>query len=109
MESCWSPSRPVALATCLGNLPSLPLMWFTCSRSWPLPGSLWEGAHLPARDWREDSDSRCAGHCQMRSGFHFLFVRKSTMSSGEWVEVRGRALGQGLCCWEVRDSGAWGI
>lgn len=35
MESCWSPSRPVALATCLGNLPSLPLMWFTCSSPGP--------------------------------------------------------------------------
>uniref|UniRef100_A0A8C2NJK5 Gamma-parvin n=1 Tax=Capra hircus TaxID=9925 RepID=A0A8C2NJK5_CAPHI len=53
-------------ACCLGNLPPLPLMWFTCSRSWPHPGPPWEGAHLPARDHREDGDSRCAGRCQLR-------------------------------------------
>lgn len=96
-------------ACCLGNLPPLPLMWFTCSRSWPHPGPPWEGAHLPARDHREDGDSRCAGRCQLRGGFHFHFVRKSTMSSVVWVEVRGRAPGQGPHCWEVRDLGAWGI
>lgn len=49
------------------------------------------------------------GRRQLRGGFHFLFVRKSAMSSVAWVEVRGRALDKDRTAGklEIRVRGAF--
>lgn len=88
-ENCQYPCGPVALATC----PPCHSCGSQLEQFLAQLGPLWGGAHLPARDPSDEEASRCAGRCQLCSGFRFLFVRKSTVNSGAWVGVGGG-------CWD---------